>query len=41
MKAVIADDESHLATHLQDRLSALWPEWRLSGLLPTASRRGI
>lgn len=32
MKAVIADDEPHLAAHLQARLAALWPELAVAGV---------
>lgn len=32
MKAVIADDEPHLAAHLQARLAALWPELAIVGV---------
>jgi DNA-binding LytR/AlgR family response regulator len=32
MRAVIADDELHLASHLQDRLNALWPELEIVGV---------
>jgi len=34
MRALIADDEPHLAAHLASRLRALWPELQL---LPTAA----
>src|SRR5690606_28076507 len=33
-RALVADDEAHLAAHLQDRLRALWPELEL---LPAAA----
>lgn len=32
MKAVIADDEPHLAAHLRHRLAALWPELEIAGM---------
>lgn len=32
MKAVIADDEPHLAAHLRDRLQALWPDLEIAGM---------
>ncbi len=32
MKAIIADDEAHLAKHLQARLAALWPELEVVGV---------
>ncbi|MDP1611050.1 MAG: LytTR family DNA-binding domain-containing protein [Sulfuritalea sp.] len=32
MNAVIADDEPHLAAHLQARLAALWPELAVVGV---------
>lgn len=32
MRAIIADDEAHLATHLQDRLHALWPALEIVGI---------
>ncbi|MDZ4251385.1 MAG: LytTR family DNA-binding domain-containing protein [Sulfuritalea sp.] len=32
MKAVIADDEPHLAAHLQARLAVLWPQLAIAGI---------
>lgn len=32
MKAVIADDEPHLAQHLRERLAVLWPELEVAAL---------
>ncbi len=32
MKAIIADDEPHLAAHLRDRLLALWPDLNIVGM---------
>jgi DNA-binding LytR/AlgR family response regulator len=32
VRAVIADDEPHLAAHLQARLAALWPELAIAGI---------
>ncbi len=32
MKAVIADDEPHLAAHLRARLQALWPDLEIAGM---------
>lgn len=32
MKALIADDEPHLAAHLRSRLAAIWPELAIVGI---------
>jgi DNA-binding LytR/AlgR family response regulator len=32
MRAIIADDEPHLAAHLQHRLATLWPELDIAGV---------
>lgn len=32
VKAIIADDEPHLASHLQDRLHVLWPDLEIVGV---------
>ena len=32
LTAIIADDEQHLATYLNDRLAALWPELTIVGI---------
>jgi hypothetical protein len=37
-RALIADDEPHLAANLRERLQALWPDLEIRRLPPTASR---